>query len=253
MARSNFEFADRVARELRRSTFDFAIEPAIEGVRPDFVVTLPGGQSVVVEAKAWNATPVNLARAEREVQFYRDRFENSEAVVVVPELLARSETESVIALDRLADWLAERATTATGGTPIPTKPGVPIMFCAMPFDGEFDDVYFFAMNGAAEDNGLSALRIDEDEFNGNIVERIVDRIEESAVVVVDLSRSRPNVMYEFGYASALSKPIVPICSTPLDEMPFDVAQLNTIAYSPGRTFELIPRLSKRVGIALAGE
>src|SRR5712692_7103428 len=44
------------------------------------------------------------------------------------------------------------------------------------------------------------------------------------------SPGKPNVLYEAGFAHALGKPTVHICSTPLSALPFDVRNWNTIAY-----------------------
>ena len=40
-------------------------------------------------------------------------------------------------------------------------------------------------------------------------------IRESSAVICDLSEARPNVLYEAGFAHALDKPTIHICSTPL--------------------------------------
>jgi len=65
-------------------------------------------------------------------------------------------------------------------------------------------------------------------------------------VIVDLSEAKPNVLYEAGYAHALRKPVVHICSTPLSELPFDVRNWNTIAYRRGQTALLREPLARRL-------
>ena len=68
-----------------------------------------------------------------------------------------------------------------------------------------------------------ANRVDRREFQGNVVEEIDRLIRKASAVIVDLSESKPNVLYEAGFAHALKKPCVHICSTPMDKLPFDVA------------------------------
>jgi nucleoside 2-deoxyribosyltransferase len=53
-------------------------------------------------------------------------------------------------------------------------------------------------------------------------------------------------MYEIGYAVGRGKPVIHICSTPLGKLPFDVAQINTIAYTRGRTHRLGELLASRI-------
>lgn len=64
-------------------------------------------------------------------------------------------------------------------------------------------------------------------------------IRESDAVIVDPSDSRPNVLYEAGYAEALGKPTVQICSTAVTALPFDVRNRPTIAYKKGQTLRLV--------------
>jgi hypothetical protein len=65
-------------------------------------------------------------------------------------------------------------------------------------------------------------------------------------VMADLSGSAPNVLFEVGFAFALGKPCVLVCSTPLNELPFDIRNQKTISYAKGQTYllkeDLIPAL-----------
>jgi nucleoside 2-deoxyribosyltransferase len=98
----------------------------------------------------------------------------------------------------------------------------------MPFKGEYDDVYWVAMTAAAQAVGAACVRIDREDFEGDIAAKIRDLIEKCDAVIADLSESNPSVLYEVGYAHALSRPCVPVCSTSLDNLPFDVRNLNGV-------------------------
>ena len=68
---SNFE--DLIAEKLKAAGMKFERKPAIGGLRPDFVVTRPQRQQVIVEAKAWSPRGGNTARALEQVEFYQSQ------------------------------------------------------------------------------------------------------------------------------------------------------------------------------------
>jgi hypothetical protein len=107
------------------------------------------------------------------------------------------------------------------------------------------------MRYAAEEVGAVCTRVDRREFQGNVVDEIQSLIRESIAVFVDLSEAKPNVLYETGYAHALKKPCIHICSTPLEKVPFDVYQWKTTKYSPGQTHKLGKELAQRLKEVLA--
>jgi nucleoside 2-deoxyribosyltransferase len=122
----------------------------------------------------------------------------------------------------------------------------------MPFASEYDDVFFVAMTHAARSVNAACERIDKEDFVGDIVGEILRRVRGSAAVIADLSESRPNVLYEVGYAHALGIPTVHICSTPLEQLPFDVSHWNTIKYAKGQTVRLKAGLTRRLRTVLGG-
>jgi hypothetical protein len=116
------------------------------------------------------------------------------------------------------------------------------LFVALPFSAEFDDVYFVAAKQAALKRGLYALKIGEEYFSGETASRIRKELERSVAVIADVSGANPNVLYEVGFAHALTKPMVQISRTPLAELPFDIRGWNTIHYSAGQTHALAKTL-----------
>lgn len=253
MARSNFAFAEQVHEVLLQGGYRTEVEPTVGGFTPDFAVHLSNNQVALVEAKSWHPTAANLDRALAERRFMQERLGAVEAVIVLPGVPEAVAADGIVALDRLLEYLAEREGWRHKGsvTPASVEDPKPIMFCAMPFDSAYDDVFFVAMLGAATKVGLTARRVDQDEFSDDIVERILTLIEQSAVVVADLSEAKPNVMYEVGYARGVEKPVVAISSSPLTDLPFDVAHNNTLAYSKGQTHQLVERLAARVAAVSA--
>jgi hypothetical protein len=74
-----------------------------------------------------------------------------------------------------------------------------LVFVAMPFTKEMDDAYS-AIKAECEQLGLEPERVDEKVGSGVIIKDITDLIEKAEFIIFDLSKERPNVYYELGYA-----------------------------------------------------
>lgn len=68
----------------------------------------------------------------------------------------------------------------------------------------------------------------------NTVERIDDtviqQLNESELVIVDVTRLNPNVMFEFGIRYGLEKPFI-VISQNLSNMPFDIRNIRILEYT----------------------
>jgi hypothetical protein len=247
------ELADQVARSLHEANIQFDREVAIGGLRPDFVVYAPDGRKFVIETKAWEKTLGFRNRAAHQAELYRTAIGADRAFVVVDGLERSRVSEGVVTTDKLIPALeeefAEKAQPSRKRKPVQPPPQKDV-FAAMPFAPEYDDVFFVAMAHAAKTIGAVCRRVDREEFSGDIVQQIESMIRNSTAVIIDLSESKPNVLYEAGYAHALGKPTVHICSTPLNELPFDVAHWNTIEYHKGQTYGLRRKLANRLKAVL---
>lgn len=257
---------EEVRRVLEGEGFEFESEPSIGGLRPDFLVKGPAGERVVVEVKSWTPRSGNTARAWEQAELYLEATKADAAFVVLDDLSKNYEEKGVVSPGRLAAAIREvlsgpggpkraggKKRAAPGGAKRRGRPPrtPDTVFAAMPFRREFDDTFFVAMVGAAKKCGLDCVRVDREEFSGDIVSKIRAEIEASRAVIVDLSRGEPNVLYEAGYAHALGKPTVHISSTALNELPFDVRNWNTLEYKPGQTSQLVTRLTNRLRAVLA--
>ena len=249
------EFEDQLETRFKAAGFDFEREPAIGGLQPDFLVKGPHGEIVVIEAKSWDPKGGNTARAMEQVDRYREATGADVAFLVLPDLKRNFREKGVVSAETIVPALErlfqhpEGFTRLKHSTPDRTDRTI---FAAMPFTREFDDTYFVAMSYAAEQVGAACRRIDQTEYTGDIVEEIKRLIRDSIAVIVDLSDGKPNVLYEAGFAHALEKPTVHICSTDLSSLPFDVRNWNTIKYNKGQTTALREPLVKRLR-AIAGK
>jgi hypothetical protein len=245
-AYKNFE--KRISSALDRAGFRVYANPEIGGLRPDFLVRDPDGRTYVIELKAWSPTLRNKMWAIQQAERYREAIGADRAFVLIEGLKRSVPSEGLIAEHDLIDFLSRKP----GGHIHPRKKiELPqskqrTIFAAMPFDPEFDDVFFVAMAEAAKSVRAVAIREDKVEFLGDIVDHIKNDIRGSSAVIADLSQSRADVLYEVGFAHALNKQTIHICSTPLDELPFDVRNVNTTKYVKGQTHRLRGALENRL-------
>src|ERR687892_640884 len=252
MSDQTTDFEKVIADRLRDAGIKFATQKALAGLAPDFIVYAPDGRQFIVEVKDWDF-PGLTTEASRQAQNYQDAMKADGAFVVIPSLKRNLPSKGVVTLDGLVPALqAELETTKTRSNPPEAKNVDKLIFAAMPFAPQYEDVFFIAMRYAAEQVGAVCDRVDRREFQGNVTDEIRRLIRRSIAVFVDLSEAKPNVLYETGYAHALKKPCIHICSTTVEKLPFDVAQWKTTLYHPGQTHKLAKELAQRLKAVLEG-
>jgi hypothetical protein len=248
-------FENQVASVLEGSGLDFQQNAAIEGLSPDFAAVTPDGGKILIDLKTWEPTKTNLARAARQVKQSRAATGEKETYIVIKDLPKSRPKDGLLSLDDLPGAVTSKVESA--GERTSDAPGISkvesVVFAAMPFAGVYDDVYYVAMTHAAKSVNSVCKRVNEEEFSGDIVEKIQSLIRGSIAVIADLSESKPNVLYEIGFAHALKLPTAHICSTDLAQLPFDVRNWNTISYTKGQTTQLQEPLSKRLKALLTGK
>src|SRR5262245_7101919 len=120
----------------------------------------------------------------------------------------------------------------------------PFVFVIMPFASNFDDIYEVGVKPACNDAGAYCERVDEQIFQGSILERVYNQIAKADIIVSDMTGRNPNVFYETGYAHALGK-IVILLTQKADDIPFDLRFYSHIVYE-GKIAVLKSELEKRV-------
>jgi hypothetical protein len=244
------DLATEIAQRLRAAGIQFVREKAMAGLAPDFIVTTPDGRQIIIEGRDWDF-PGLVAEGSRQAQLYQEAAKVDAAFVVIPGLKRNLPDRGVLSLEGLIPALTAEIETGSARTPPQQVTDIErIVFAAMPFAPQYEDVFFVAMRYAAEQNGAVCERVDRREFQGNVVDEIHRLIRRSVAVFVDLSEAKPNVLYETGFAHALKKPCIHICSTSTDKLPFDVAQWKTTQYHPGQTHKLAKELALRLKAAL---
>jgi hypothetical protein len=118
-------------------------------------------------------------------------------------------------------------------------------FVAMPMD-ENDHALvdvLEAIKAGAGECGMIAERVDDDERNERITDRVLESIRKAEFVIVDLSKARPNVFFEAGYAHGIGK--IPIYIARANtELHFDVQDYPVIFFHNMK--ELRERLVRRL-------
>lgn len=123
--------------------------------------------------------------------------------------------------------VADRRVVFTDTTvTLPRKKGS--LFLAMPFADKFEDEHS-AIREACEALDVLCERIDTDIFQGDIVNKIKEKIDKCDMFVALLNDNNPNVFLELGYAWGKSKKTILIVDN-ADSLPFDVKTQNTIIY-----------------------
>ncbi|KPA11747.1 hypothetical protein MHK_008050 [Candidatus Magnetomorum sp. HK-1] len=102
-------------------------------------------------------------------------------------------------------------------------------FVAMPFDKSFDIIYQIAIKQTVEEAGYECLRADELPRGGSILSNIVRNINNSQLIIVDMTGQNPNVMYELGLSHAFRKNVILIARDKSD-VPSDLESYYAILY-----------------------
>lgn len=120
----------------------------------------------------------------------------------------------------------------------------PQIFVIQPFRKESVAVYDLISSAAAK-AGVVAFRSDSMMPAGNVLQNIVNAIQESPLLIADVTEANPNVMYEVGFAQAQNKPLVLISSSSRS-IPFDLAGVRVLIYDLRNPVEFIDRLAKTI-------
>ena len=122
-------------------------------------------------------------------------------------------------------------------------------FVVMPFAPPLGDYYSKIYEPAIEKAGLTSIRADNDIFGtGKIMDQIWSGIKSAKVLIAELTKRNPNVLYELGLAHALEKPVVLVSSNE-EDVPFDLQHIRVIYYDVTDPFwgqKLIDKVAENI-------
>jgi hypothetical protein len=116
----------------------------------------------------------------------------------------------------------------------------------MPFSDTFNDVFesmcaackndasaeLHNLNGDSQNEGVSHLectRVDKENGDIDIIKLLLDSIRTASFCIADLTGNNKNVLWELGYAMALTKPVI-IITQDRDSTGFDLRNLRSLKY-----------------------
>src|SRR4051812_29416230 len=117
----------------------------------------------------------------------------------------------------------------------------------MPFARDFDDVYAtikVSVEGAFADQRIRCFRLDESRAAGRITDRLLQELRAASLCVADVTHSKPNVMWEVGYAMALGKPTI-LLTQDKEQLHFDINDMETLRYERSHLSETLGGPLKR--------
>ena len=102
-------------------------------------------------------------------------------------------------------------------------------FVVMQFTDPFNELFEEVIRPTCEDAGAMASRALDISQPGVILQDILQRLDESNVVIADVTPANPNVFYELGYSHALRKPVI-LLAERNTKLPFDISGYRVIFY-----------------------
>jgi hypothetical protein len=104
-------------------------------------------------------------------------------------------------------------------------------FVIQPFDrAKYDKRYKDCFEPAIRAAELEPYRVDGDPSADVLIASIEDGIRNATACLAEITSDNANVWYELGYAMAIGKPVVMICSEERQKLPFDIQHRNIIYY-----------------------
>ena len=93
-----------------------------------------------------------------------------------------------------------------------------------------DSLMEFIIEPVCREHNYKVVRADKIFSNDKINDTILNHLRNDELVIADLSTNNANVLYELGYRTATSKPIIQI-ATEGPPLPFDVSSIRTHFYN----------------------
>jgi hypothetical protein len=105
------------------------------------------------------------------------------------------------------------------------------VFVVMPFAEQHSKRMWRVLQRACTSNHLRPFRADSSRFPKPILIQILEEIGRAGIIIGDLTRLNPNVLYEVGIAHCRSENVI-LVSPRGERLPFDLAAIRCVFYEP---------------------
>src|SRR5690242_17508688 len=119
-------------------------------------------------------------------------------------------------------------------------------FAIMPFADAFNGTWEAIQEVSVKDCQLETFRADTRHHHSMLLENILGHIHSTDITVIDVSDLNPNVLFEFGYAAATRKYIIPITKSKIESLPSDLRSYIFLSYADGSSDEFKIELRNRL-------
>lgn len=104
-------------------------------------------------------------------------------------------------------------------------------FVIMDFSEQFENIYTKVIKPTCDKQDILCIRADEFCYPGKITSDILKEIKEADIIIAEVTPDNANVYFEFGYAVAFNKQIIPLADeNKRKKLPFDTFDIRTIFY-----------------------
>ncbi len=122
-------------------------------------------------------------------------------------------------------------------------------FVAMWFDPGMNDIWENGFKAGLIEVGFKPERIDLQEHNEKICDRIISEIRHSSLLIADFTGQRGGVYFEAGFAMGLGLPVIWTCNEEdIGNLHFDTRQYNHIAWKDSQ--DLKTKLINRINATI---
>lgn len=112
-----------------------------------------------------------------------------------------------------------------------------------------DKVFKYIISPVCEECEFEAIRVDKVNQADAITQTIIDYLNNSELVIADITGHNPNAFYEMGYRASTGKPMIYLKEKD-EKIPFDIAGIRTFDYDLSdldSVAEVKTRLIKTIG------
>ena len=124
-------------------------------------------------------------------------------------------------------------------------------FFVMPFSKELNYFYLYLKKHIESNYALDVERGDTKQLTQPIMQKVMEEIARSRLIIADITGDNPNVMYEVGLAHAKKRPVLFLTQDPPEQAPIDLRHFDLITYSLDDADGLISQLDRALREELA--